>query len=181
MNKQLLYAYSQVGMGWWPLLDKYIPAIQALDPDCEFEPKEKFGTLRLQAFCGSHGYAISKLEQQAEEESAKICEYCGKPGRLRRENRVWMLTLCDECDLLDKESTRLLYLDRLVQLGKKCEKIVGTERTMELREQWDVFPVKNVLQSNEYKEWYYNLAYEEREIAAGWCAENEKSRRVNNV
>ena len=90
VNKQLLDAYSCVGKGWWPLLEKYIPAMQTIDPDCIFDVKEKYGELRLQATpsesCTDHN-TFWRLEQEAEDKSAHICEYCGQPGRLRTENR----------------------------------------------------------------------------------------------
>ena len=114
MNKQLRYAYSCVGCGWWPILDKYIPAIQALDPECEFEPKEKFGGLRLQAFCSIDGTALKaiwQLEQEAEDMSKTVCEYCGKPGTPRTE-RNWIKTLCNHCNSLDKDGVRAVFLER---------------------------------------------------------------------
>ena len=178
MTEQLLYACSQFGMGWWPLLEKYIPAILALDPECEFEPKEKYGTLRLQATCSidldsNKRQEIYRLEDEAENESAKVCEYCGKPGRLRTEKRSWWETLCDECEALDKESYRTLYLGRQMLLGKKYEEFIGPERKKELWEQWCALPVKNTLQSDEYKAWYRGLSLDEQGAVLGWNAEVE--------
>lgn len=55
--------------------------------------KEKFGTLRF--YCPSNDQ-IWKYISMAETLSAKICEVCGKWGKLR-EDRSWVQTLCDEC------------------------------------------------------------------------------------
>lgn len=178
MNKQLLDAYSCVGKGWWSLLEKYIPAIQALDPGCEFEPKEKYGELRLQVFCSTDlerdsRLELYRLEQEAEDESAKVCEYCGKPGRLRTENRSWYLTLCDECDKLDREGLRDIYLEERVLLGEKYEEFIGQKRKEELRKQWCALPKKNTLQSDEYEVWYRGLTHEEQGVVLGWNAEVE--------
>lgn len=123
MNKQLLYAYSQVGKGWWPLLDKYIPAILEIDAECDFDPKEKYGELRLEATPSAdceNRMAIYELEQEAENESATVCEYCGKPGRLRTEKRSWYLTLCDECDVLGNDAVRALH-DETYKLLREME------------------------------------------------------------
>lgn len=97
-----LYRYS-VGPGWWNILDRYVPQYRALDPDCNFYIKEKYGVLRI--------YATGKLKQlnafervadAAELESETICECCGAPGRLRAD-LAWMLTLCDRCLEVDSE------------------------------------------------------------------------------
>ena len=176
MNRQLLDAYAQVGMGWWSLLEKYIPAMQTLDPDCTFDVKEKYGTLRLQATpsdaCEDHD-AFWRLEEEAEVESKHTCEYCGKPGRLRTKKRSWYLTLCDECSELDKEAEYDLHLYERVLLGKKCEGAIGPERTKALRDQWYALPVKNTLRSEEFKAWYNHLTHDEQGAALGWNAEWE--------
>ena len=113
MDKKLRYAYSCVGQGWWPILEKYIPGILAIDPDCEFEPKEKFGGLRLQAFCtidrGVHD-AVWQLEQEAEDVSKTVCEYCGQPGKPRTD-RNWIKTLCNRCNSLDKNGMRAVFAE----------------------------------------------------------------------
>lgn len=116
MNKQLRYAYRCVGMGWWRLLDKFIPAILAIDPDCEFEPKEKFGELRLQAFVSvdlekDKKCEICRLEQEAEDLSQTVCEYCGKPGKPRTQ-RDWFKTLCDDCDALDAAGVERIWMEQ---------------------------------------------------------------------
>lgn len=60
---------------WWPRVSQI---------------KEKYGTLRLSLTSGTEEmYAIADA---AEEASAKTCEQCGKPGKLR--GRLWVYTAC---------------------------------------------------------------------------------------
>ena len=83
--------------GWWGLLDKYVPQILDLDPDCEILVKQKFGRLRIGVFTNSDkAKEIRALREAAERESANVCEICGKPGKLRT-NRDWIETLCWRC------------------------------------------------------------------------------------
>ena len=48
-QKKLKLYLETVLPGWWPILDKYMPQFRALDPNCEFFIKEKFGYLRIRA------------------------------------------------------------------------------------------------------------------------------------
>ena len=47
--------------------------------------------------------AAQKIIREAEHQSAKTCEYCGKPGKLRK--RFWFKTLCVEHALEDEKIT----------------------------------------------------------------------------
>lgn len=60
--------------------------------------KEKWGGLRFY-MDGWHDEEIEGLIRQAEINSRKICELCGKTGILRK-RRIWK-TLCDECEILN--------------------------------------------------------------------------------
>lgn len=55
--------------------------------------KEKFGGLRFYYEGGNK--VISKFIQEAEGESYKLCESCGKPGEIQK--TAWIVTLCDDC------------------------------------------------------------------------------------
>lgn len=96
-NEILEEARACVGKGWWPILDKYLPQIVELAPDCDIIVKEKYGTLRI----GAYGKALdhnklTELERVAEQESATVCEECGAPGKLR--NKLFRIqTLCRGC------------------------------------------------------------------------------------
>lgn len=82
-----------VGKGWWPLLDKLHVDIMKIDPGYSVgQVKEKFGTLRL--YLDGLSEASHKLVRECEDESGKICEVCGEPGKLYRSG--WWHTLCDE-------------------------------------------------------------------------------------
>lgn len=65
--------------------------------------KEKFGTLRFYIDGGDE--TINALTSMAESMSARTCEKCGAPGKLR--GKTWLYTACDEhteeCDKFDDE------------------------------------------------------------------------------
>ncbi len=54
--------------------------------------KEKYGTLRF--YMHSEPDGAQDLIEAAEIASSKTCEFCGKPGEIRRLS--WIRTLCDE-------------------------------------------------------------------------------------
>ena len=99
MDKQQrynLYKYS-VAPDWWRILDKYVPKILELDPDCDLSIKEKYALLRIDVYSDKINAKISSLlEGAAEAESSEICEKCGQVGD-RRNVRGWYKTLCDRC------------------------------------------------------------------------------------
>lgn len=97
---------GSVHPGWWDILDRYVPELLVIDPNCDFYIKEKFGYLRL----GVRSHALDmvraiEIENAAELESSTVCEFCGKPGVLRTDRR-WLQTLCDRCATADKETLR---------------------------------------------------------------------------
>jgi hypothetical protein len=64
--------------------------------------KEKYGTLRFHL--SHYDPVVDKIIEDAEIESASICEVCGKAGRLR--GKSWVYTACDahtkSYDLIEK-------------------------------------------------------------------------------
>lgn len=54
--------------------------------------KEKYGTLRFSLTHGTE--AMYAITDKAERQSSKICEQCGKPGKLR--GRSWLYTACSK-------------------------------------------------------------------------------------
>jgi len=56
--------------------------------------KEKYGTLRW--YWTSYTKEIDDIVDQAEELSAKTCEECGEPGKIRDES-YWVTVRCDKC------------------------------------------------------------------------------------
>ena len=107
-SKSLMCFGFECGDGWYDLIDRLCEYIQRMTDSnsnykggnwTQFEAvqvKEKFGTLR---FYGSGGPPDSDLFfgaiEFAEFLSSKICEYCGKEGKLR--GKGWLYTLCDKC------------------------------------------------------------------------------------
>jgi len=64
--------------------------------------KEKFGSLRFYADnCDEHSRGAISM---AESISARTCEKCGSPGKLRAGG--WLVTLCDGCDA-ERKITRV--------------------------------------------------------------------------
>jgi hypothetical protein len=103
----LLYDYPiyfECGDGWFDILDRLSSKIEKLlkeqkekYPNDEIFPsvaqvKEKFGTLRFYITVAID--EIYNLIDEAEKESSKICEICGKEGKLN--NGPWYQTLCYE-------------------------------------------------------------------------------------
>lgn len=93
------------GMGWYPLIAQLHLKLCDLDIDHEvLQVKEKFGTLRYNAQplaaeddVQDHFHA---LIDEAEAQSAKVCEWCGLPGELSAAGNVgqwWLKTLCESC------------------------------------------------------------------------------------
>ena len=85
--------------GWYDLLDRLCSNIQQLvdgtkcDQVTVAQVKEKFGGLRF--YINGGPAQVHELINMAEEVSYKICESCGKPGKLRR--KQWIATRCNEC------------------------------------------------------------------------------------
>jgi hypothetical protein len=80
--------------GWVPLLWGLAAAIERLDVKCRqefsiWQVKEKFGRLSI---LGAAGPEISRLIEEAESTSARICAVCGQPGNLVM--RGWYRVLC---------------------------------------------------------------------------------------
>lgn len=82
-----------VAPGWRPLVLKLIEDLFALGWNgTVFQVKEKFGGLRF--YIGNGSDEIFSRIHEAEVDSYKTCEVCGKPGRER--GGGWIRTLCDE-------------------------------------------------------------------------------------
>lgn len=93
--------YFECDDGWYELiydLSKKITEIIEKTPVDENFPiraaqvKEKYGTLRF--YMETETDEISDLIYEYEQLSAKTCEVCGKPGRIR--GGRWVQSLCDE-------------------------------------------------------------------------------------
>jgi len=85
------------GDGWYDLLDELCSKLEPYGVVAA-QIKEKFGGLRfyLEATPSEKWEEIHNYINEAEAKSYKICEQCGKPGKIR--GGFWVRTLCDECD-----------------------------------------------------------------------------------
>lgn len=93
LEKHGVEGYASVGDGWADLLDRLITKLLALGWDREVHQiKEKFGGLRFYIGVGSD--EVFDALDEAEAESFRICERCGKPGAPRTGG--WIQTLCEE-------------------------------------------------------------------------------------
>lgn len=92
-----------VGDGWYDIVDRLSAELSAIGGIEAAQVKEKFGLLTYyidivgyDSKCDKEKlkttYAIIK---KYSDESATVCEYCGKPGKTR--NMVWRKTLCNKC------------------------------------------------------------------------------------
>jgi hypothetical protein len=94
--------------GWLPLLERAVSEAEhwvgsaALENCRTSQIKEKFGTLRW--YLGSNE-PLSVIVDFAELTSECTCLACGAEGRLRTD-RMWLLTLCDAHDELDRGDDR---------------------------------------------------------------------------
>ena len=112
------------GDGWEPILRRMLEKLKG--KGCTLQQvKEKFGTLRVywsaKADIPKEDWDfISKVVGDAEDESAKTCEFCGKPGKQRPGG--WIRTLCDECDTeTGREAQRKKQLDQVMKRKKDLE------------------------------------------------------------
>ena len=88
-------AWSGVGVGWLPILDKLFGRLRAAGVTSLGQVKEKFGTLRVYVGAVDTHAVIDAAIREAEAESAVTCETCGAPGKLRVGG--WLTTSCDDC------------------------------------------------------------------------------------
>ena len=82
-----------VGPGWGSLVEDLYKLCDANNIMIT-QVKEKFGGLRF--YIGGASAEILDEIEKAENESYKICERCGEPGKPKADP-YWIQTLCDKC------------------------------------------------------------------------------------
>ena len=101
------YRHFECGDGWLDIIERLSDKLESImqkqidkeDHEIDFlvtsvdQIKEKYGKLRFYITLGSE--EMYQSIDEAEKESAKTCEKCGKPGELIQGN--WLSTLCNEC------------------------------------------------------------------------------------
>lgn len=96
-----------VGKGWWPLLDEYIPKLRALGAEY-IDPFQKHGALDMRI--RPYSLEIEQLTIEISDKSETICEFCGAPGR---EAFIynWISTLCEDCAKAKSQAPRGTYFE----------------------------------------------------------------------
>lgn len=85
--------FREHGNGWESLLAPIIAEADRCGAELS-QVKEKFGRLRVYFHPGQADTdVLEELIDQAERESGRICEMCGKPGVLMTTGS-WLKTLC---------------------------------------------------------------------------------------
>jgi hypothetical protein len=86
-------ALNSVGPGWAALVNRIFDVMERIKGTVKIvQVKEKYAGLRVYT-----DYVNDELQaviREAERESFKICEECGKPGKVR--GRGWYYTACEE-------------------------------------------------------------------------------------
>jgi len=105
--------FCQCGDGWYSVIDNLCKkitetlSIQELTDLRIDQVKEKYGTLRFY-YSGVDYNKIEHFTIEAEEESARVCEECGKQGKTREDN-AYIQTLCDKHA---EEQRKSVWVDR---------------------------------------------------------------------
>lgn len=100
--------YFECGDGWFALIYELSEKLEKLilkhqketqkDEEISFcyatQVKEKFGSLRFYLTCKTD--EMKKEVERAEEQSEKICEICGAPGKIESYS-VWRACRCEGC------------------------------------------------------------------------------------
>lgn len=82
-----------VGSGWSKIIEKLVSKLFSLGWDGRVtDIKEKFGGLRF--YIGNGADEMWEVLDEAELESLKTCEICGKPGLPSAWGFWWIKTLC---------------------------------------------------------------------------------------
>lgn len=93
-------AYSGVGRGWFPLLERLDADLAALIPDYKVaQVKEKFGGLRFYVDYPENSDPVAQerarlLICEAQNASLEICDECGEVGKPRPGR--WLVIRCDQ-------------------------------------------------------------------------------------
>lgn len=86
-------AKESVGPGWASLIDEIFDKLDSMeDPPRIVQVKEKYAGLRV--YLDVYIDELEKVILEAEKKSFKMCETCGKPGKIR--GKGWYYTSCDE-------------------------------------------------------------------------------------
>jgi hypothetical protein len=106
LYSELRYGFEGIGDGWFLLIEALSKKLETMIlalPEVErlkhraSQCKSKFATLRFYLSAGTS--EMYDAIHEAEAQSAKTCEKCGRPGEIRQ-NNYWIRCECDVCVLL---------------------------------------------------------------------------------
>jgi len=84
---------TSVGGGWSSLVNRIFDKLESIEGTVKIiQVKEKFAGLRV--YTDYVNDELQKVINEAERESFKMCETCGKSGKVR--GKGWYYTSCDE-------------------------------------------------------------------------------------
>lgn len=110
------------GDGWFGILYNLCQSIHHVGPD-KFhfrQIKEKFGLLCIYYHCIGNSTEIRNLIEEAEKESANVCEKCGSRENVTGKDFCgWFSTFCEECWDLKGKTQELKTLAKNVQKVNK--------------------------------------------------------------
>lgn len=90
----------EFGYGWYPYVAGILESMREIDPAVRIvQAKEKFGTLRIYLDSGAENEKrdeLSHIGLVAQFGATRICEDCGRPGRLKKIDGL-MKTVCPAC------------------------------------------------------------------------------------
>lgn len=85
-------ALKSVGAGWAPFIHRIFDKMDTIKGSVKIiQVKEKFAGLRV--YTDYSNAELDKVINEAERESFKVCETCGRPGKVR--GKGWYYTACD--------------------------------------------------------------------------------------
>lgn len=124
----LMYFPGDINVGWYPLVKELIEKLIEVGWDKHiFQIKEKFGGLRF--YTGSCTDQQSKIIDEYEAKSYRICEQCGEPGIYRRD-LPWQLTLCDKHYEEEKDRIQARWLKFQMDIPNNSPKNDGESDTI---------------------------------------------------
>lgn len=92
----------ECGKGWKCLYEPIIEWIKNYNIDKEKEQqieihqiKEKFGGLRF--YCNFYTDELKEIIRKAEQESFRVCEFCGTKENVGHTISGWYMTCCEQC------------------------------------------------------------------------------------
>ncbi len=114
------------GNGWFDILDQLWRGLSSIEGIVIGQVKEKLAGLRVYLEPMPRNDKARELVHEAYRKASETCEMCGKPGE--RRGGSWLFTLCDDCEILEKETKWEIS----EQLGNEVAKKLGLRTECEI-------------------------------------------------